>query len=61
MHVQLLRYRQTLNSDNPRIVYTNLGFDLCAHNLRIVRTILVLSNELMQGVPSWTRVDPRIV
>ena len=41
MHVQL-RYRQTLNLDNPRIVYTNLGYDLCARNLRIVRTILGL-------------------
>ena len=37
-----------MNSDNPRIVSANLGFDLFTCNPRIARTILGLSNELRE-------------
>ena len=41
-------YAQTSNSYNPRILCTNLGFNRCARNPRIARTILGLSNELRE-------------
>ena len=33
----IVMHNSNSNSDNPRIVCTNLGFDLCAHNSRIVQ------------------------
>ena len=40
LHVHCTCYVQTSNSDKPGIVCTNLGYDLCAHNPRIVQRVV---------------------
>ena len=51
-------YVQALNSDNPRMVYSNLEFNHCAHNSRIACTIPGLPNELREANNPWINIHP---